>query len=551
MLLRLQIQNFALIQNLSLEFDPRLNVFTGETGAGKSILIDALCFALGERYDGRKPQAGKTCAVEAVFEIPKALVQTEIFTPFFEEGEEVIILRRELNSEGRNRSSINNRTVTNGTLKQAGDLLIDIHGQHAHQLLLDPASHLNLVDRLAKIEKQKDSYFQIYFEYRNLVQNRNELLSLEQTREREIDLLKYQIEEIEKPDFSPEEEDELKLERIRLANAEKLYESAARILQYLNDEEICVSSLLGKAAREMTGFTRLDPSMEELKGEYENAQLGIEELIRSLKDYQEKLSFDGERLNEIDKRMDQIDLVKCKYGGSLKAALDYLKEAKLKYDKLINSALYGKEIDQKIDKLKPRLKEMASELTEKRQKTAGLLKKTIETELGDLNIPHSKFECRITPKDFEGDGADAVEFLISLNPGQDVMPLAKIISGGEASRVMLALKKALMKVDPVPTLIFDEIDANIGGRLGQVTGQKLKEISGERQVLLITHLPQIASFADRHFKVTKNVLRGQTSVDYKVIDGDERVRELSQMMSGKNETEISKKHAAEMLKSSQ
>lgn len=545
MLVRLQIQNFALIQNLTLEFDAHLNVLTGETGAGKSILIDALCFVLGERFLQKIP-AGKNCSVEAVFEVPKQLRKHEVFEPFLED-EEVLVLRREVNAEGRNRVWINNRTATNASLKEAGTLLINIHGQHDHQLLLNASSHLDMVDRLAKNETLLEEYRTIFAEYDQLMKSREELAELSQTREREIDLLKYQIEEIGGPRFKDGEEDELKQERIRIANSERLHEMAARVLASLNDEEENVSNLLGRGLRDLNAFVKLDPSMETLKSECETAQLAIEEAIRALKDYQENLSFDADRLDEVDKRMDQIELVKRKYGGSISEALRYLGEAKEKYDKLINSELYGKEFDQKIKKLQPKLRELASELSEKRRKTGLSLKRTVETELRDLSIANAVFECGLEKKEFASDGSEALEFKVSLNPGQPVMPLAKVISGGEASRVMLAMKKALMKVDPVPTLIFDEIDANIGGRLGSVTGEKLKEIAGERQVLLITHLPQIASFADRHFKVTKKIKASVTAVDYEVLEGEERVRELAQMMSGKNETEIARKHAEEMI----
>lgn len=547
MLIRLQIQNFALITDIALDFHPQLNVLTGETGAGKSILIDALCFALGERYDGQKPAAGKPCSVEAVFDLAKKIKAQEIISQFVSEEDDVLILHRVMTADGRNRVWINNRAATNASLKEVGNFLIDIHGQHDHQQLFDAASHLELIDRLAKLESVREDYEKIYQEYALIVRNKEELQNLQQSRDREIDLLKYQIKEIEGPQFEDGEEIELKTERIRLANSEKLHAAAERLLQFLNEDETNVSSLLGRSAKELQSLVRLDASLENLKGDFDNAQLAIEEIIRTVKDYQENLFFDEDRLEEIDKRMDQIELVKRKYGGSLQEALRYLAEAKSKYDKLINSELYGKEMDQKISKLLPKLKSLAADLTEKRKKTAISLKRTIEMELKDLNIPNAQFECKIEKKDFAADGVDQIEFLISLNAGQEVLPLRKIISGGEASRVMLAMKKALMKVDPVPTLIFDEIDANIGGRLGSVTGQKLKEISEERQVLLITHLPQIASFADRHFKVSKKSRSGQTVVEYSVIEGEERVRELAQMLGGKQESTISLKHAEEML----
>ncbi len=547
MLTQLQVQNFALAEKALLDFSPRLNVFTGETGAGKSILIDAIRFVLGERVDVR-PSAGKPCSVEAVFEIrDKALRGHEALAPFWSEDDEVLILRKETNDEGRSRIWINGKTANNSSLKQIGSLLLDIHGQYDHQLLLDAGSHLDLVDRFAKSEKTLEEYAAVYAEYKALTDRRESLAKLLEGRDRELDLLKYQIDEIERAAPEDGEEDELKTEQARFSNAEKLFETCARILQVLEGEERSVSDLLAQADRDLHSLARLDNSQEETIKEFENVQLGFEEISRRLRDYQETLSFEPDRYQEIEKRLDLLDLLKRKYGGSVSAVLEFLAVSKKRYDELMNRDLYEREIDQNLKKVLPKLEALASQMTQSRKKAGQLLKKTIETELGDLQIPYARFECKVEAAEFGPFGRDAVEFLISLNAGEALLPLRKIISAGEVSRVMLALKKALIKVDPVSTLIFDEIDSNIGGRLGEVTGQKLKEIARERQVLLITHLPQIASFADRHIKVLKKVRDGKTVTDYRVIEGDERVRELAQMMSGKKETDISKKHAEEML----
>ncbi len=548
MLTQIQVQNFLLAGKASLPFSPELNVLTGETGAGKSILIDAIRFVLGERVEVR-PAEGQTASVEAVFELhDKALRGHEWLEPYkSEDDEDVLILRKEVNLEGKSKVWINGRAATTAALKQIGSLLIDIHGQYDHQLLLDAASHLGLVDRYAKTEDLRKEYGEVYAGYHTLIQRREELAKLAEGRERELDLLKYQVEEIEKADLSESEEEELKTEQARFGNSEKLYEACSRALEYLEGEERSVSELLAKAQRDVSLLAKLDPSIENTKTEFENVQLGFEEMSRSLRDYQESLSFDPDRLSEIEKRLDLIDLLKRKYGSTVGKVLEFFENARRRFDELNNKEVYEKEIEQNLKKILPKLESLADQLTAGRKKAGVLLKKTIETELGDLQIPYAKFECGITQTDFSASGRDGVEFLISLNAGEPVMPLAKIISGGEVSRVMLALKKALIKVDPVGTLIFDEIDANIGGRLGEVTGQKLKEISQARQVLLITHLPQIASFADRHFKVAKKVKDGKTVTEYRVIEGEERVRELAQMMSGRKESEISKKHAEEML----
>lgn len=552
MLSQLKIENFALIQNLSIDFCAHLNVLTGETGAGKSILINAVRFVLGERLDPAKRFLGeKKSVVEAVFEVDveKYKKRDGVWNEFFEDAEEdLVVLRRELLSSGKARASVNGRTVTASTLRQLSSQLIDIHGQHDHQLLFNPKTHLNILDRYGKLEGALRDYLKFFEEYQDLCKRRDELKALEAGRERELDLLKYQIDEIESAGLSPDEEEELQLERIRLANAEKLFELSQATLAALDEDDYSVSSKLGDAYRGMTGLSRLDESLSSTQSSFEDAQLAIEEVIRSVRDYQESLSFDPDRLEEIEKRIDLITLLKKKYGASVSEVLEFYDSARIQYDKLINSSLYEDEVAKKIKALMPKLQNVASEIRKKRKKAASEIKKAIETELRDLELKHAKFEVNFEEEDFGANGRDKVKFLISLNAGQPLMDLAKIISGGEASRVMLALKKGLVQVDPIGTLIFDEIDSNIGGRLGTVVGTKLKEIARGHQVLLITHLPQIASFADRHIKVSKKTLNEETHTEYRVLQGEDQVLELAQMMSGAHETEISKKHAKEMLK---
>ena len=549
MLTRLDIENFALIDKLSIEFSPSMNVLTGETGAGKSILIDAIRFVLGERMESeRMPASGEFVRVEAIFEdLGERLKSFPPLAPFLQDDEEILILRREYHPQGRTRVWINNRAANASTLKEIGDQLLDIHGQYDHQLLLDASSHLDLVDRFGKWESLKKKYQTFYQEYASLLSRREELASLEEGREREMDLLKYQIDEIGQAHLKEGEEETLENERIKLANAEKLFEIVNRSLALLDEEETSVSSHLGKALRGLNELVRIDASLETMKTESEGLQLHLEEIIRTLRDYRESLSFEPDRLREVEERLHLIELLKRKYGGTVNKIWAFFGEAKSKYDQLAHKNLYEKEIDQKVGALLPELQSLAAELSQKRKKAGNVLKQLIEIELKDLGIAPAQFQCSIEEKAFGTEGRDQLEFLISLNLGEPLLPLRKIISAGEVSRVMLALKKALMKVDPIPTLIFDEIDANIGGRLGTVTGLKLKEIAKERQVLLITHLPQIASFADRHFKVTKVVRQGKTLTEYHQVEGEERIRELAQMMSGKRETEVSLKHAEEML----
>jgi DNA repair protein RecN (Recombination protein N) len=547
MLTQLHIKNFALIDDLTLEFSGHMNVLTGETGAGKSILIDAIRFVLGERMDALRAEAkDKPCQVEAAFELRLEFLRGQpAFEPYLAE-DGLLVLRRE-SAQGKTRAWINNRLVPLSALKEAGAYLIDIHGQYDHQRLLDSASHLDILDRFAKVDSLKADYRALYEQYARLKKEQGELAALEEHKERELDVLKYQVDEIERAEIKDLDEESLELERMRLANAEKLAEIVAHVLAVLDENETSADSALSEAVRDLKGLVKFDSSVEGVKTDCENVQYSLQETVRALRDYREKLTFDPDRLRELEAKADLLEHLKRKYGGTHAKVLEFYREAKAKYEKLIDMDMTKKDLQKDLRDLEPKLREAALKFSEKRKKAGALLKKTIESELKDLQIAHAEFEVRIKASDFSAEGMDLVEFLARMNPGQPMLAIAKIISGGEASRVMLAMKKALMQVDPVPVLIFDEIDTNIGGRLGHVTGQKLKTIAGERQVLLVTHLPQIASFADRHLKVTKSVEKGRTRVEYQVLEGEAKVRELAQMMSGQQETELSRRHAEEML----
>ncbi|MEI7750455.1 MAG: DNA repair protein RecN [Candidatus Omnitrophota bacterium] len=547
MLNQLHIRNFALIEDLTLEFSGQMNVLTGETGAGKSILIDAIRFVLGERLDGlRTEPSEKPCQVEAAFELREDFLKKQpALEPYLNE-DGLVILRREF-SQGKTRAWINNRLVPLSILKEAGASLIDIHGQHDHQQLLDSAVHLDILDRFAKIEPLKEDYRILYEQYARLKKEQGELAELEDHKERELDVLKYQVDEIERAEIKDLNEEDLELERMRLANAEKLAEIVTHALAVLDENDTNADGFLSEAVRDLRSLVKFDSSVEKIKTDCENVQYSLQEAVSALRDYREKLTFDPDRLKELDSQANLLDHLKRKYGGTHAKVLEFYREAKAKYDKLIDMDMTKKDLRREMEGLEPKLQEAALKFSEKRKKAGGLLEKSIESELKDLQIAHAEFEVRIERTGFSAEGMDHVEFLARMNPGQPMLAIAKIISGGEASRVMLAMKKALMQVDLVPVLIFDEIDTNIGGRLGNVTGQKLKSISGERQVLLVTHLPQIASFADRHLKVTKSVEKGRTMVRYQVLEGEAQVRELAQMMSGQQESEISRRHAEEML----
>ncbi len=551
MLEQIRVRNFALIDELVLEFHPELNVFTGETGAGKTILIDALSIALGERFDSTQVRLkDQSALVEAVFDVRKNSLKNHFeIKPWLVDGDDSFIIRREITPDGKNKCSLNGQTVNVSALRQVGKYLADFHGQHDHQQLLDQTFHLGMLDRLTHLENDLARYQTIFSEYSKLKKEREELKSLDENRERECDLLKYQMDEIEKIDPKENEDIALKEEHVKLANAEKLHEITSKILNLFSDEDGSVTEKLGICAKDLSLLSKIDETTKPFVNQMTEAEIAIGDVARAVQDYRDNLSFDEDRLKEIEDRLDDLEKIKRKYGRSISAALQFLLKTRERYELLANFTEKTLELDKKISQLEKKLKTEAAELTAKRKRAAQKLKTVIEKELNDLGIPKAKFECRVELAEPSETGLNRVEFFVSLNVGETVLPLAKIISGGEASRVMLAMKRALIDTDQIPTMIFDEIDANIGGRLGSTVGEKLSEISKKHQILLITHLPQIASFAKRHIKVSKVVEGKRTKTSYAVIEGNARVKELSEMFSGEKETKISVEHARELLES--
>lgn len=555
MLIQLSVQNFALIDRVELSFEKGLNVLTGETGAGKSILLDALRLVLGERLAGDQKSVGdKTAKIEAVFELPAKFIAPEIVAELLEDGDECLILKREISAEGRSKCYINHQFVNLSALKSLGDSLLDFHGQYDQQNIFKEETHLELIDRIAGLSSDAGSdliqrYREDYRSYKNILKQLKQLEDKAEGKQRQMDLLAYQIDEIE--EVSPEigEEEALLQEKIRLAHAQKLYELSDAALNDLDEDENSASSQIQASFRHFSQWVRIDESAQKLEGEIEDIQLRLEELIRDVRDYRDELSFDDEKLNELENRISALERLKKKYGPELKDVIAFLEKSKAEYDVLLNTDVYKKDLEKELQAVLPGLKKKAEEISKKRKKAAALLQKQVETELKDLSINQARFECELEQGDFNDRGVERARFLFCPNPGQPMSPLVKVASGGEASRVLLALKRALTDVDETPTLVFDEIDANIGGRLGEVVGRKLIEIGAERQILLITHLPQIASFANRHYKVSKSVQSGRTKVEYSLLEGEARIDELAQMMSGARESQISREHAEEMIKS--
>jgi len=549
MLTQLTIRNFGLIDEISIEFEKSFNILTGETGAGKSILIDALRSVLGERLDTssiRNPQ--NPCVIEAVFDITdKKLRGLEIIKEFSSGDDHTIIIQRTQSASGTGKIKINGLSATVSQLKSLGNHLIDFHGPHDHQMLLSEDQHLVMLDQLVNFKGTKEEYTGIFSAYEQTRHDLKSLNDLAQTRQRDLDLLTHQVKELEALPLSEEKCNELLQEETKLNNAQKLHEHIQTLLGLLDDEEDGANVLLRKSFSPLRSLTQIDEKSSSLLDQLSLIQDQTSELISQLNDYASSLNFDEQTAQSIHDQCDAYADIRRKYGPTLEDAQKFYTEAKTKLDLIKNFEGNDLKLRDTLKSQEKELTQIAQKITKSRQKAAEDLKITIEKELKELGILHVKFEARFEKVPFNADGHDKIVFFISPNAGEDLKPLAQIVSSGEAARLMLALKKALIRVDPIPVLIFDEIDAQIGGRLGTITGKKLKELASHRQVILITHLPQIASFADRHFKVSKSVKTGRATTAVTLLEGKNRVEEIAQMMSGTNTTKISLTHAQDML----
>ncbi len=550
MLSLLTITNFGLIDTLEAEFCRGLNVFTGETGAGKSILIDAMRVALGGRMNSSLVRDGsKPSSVEAVFDLSKnsEVCSLPSFSEFLQEEDKTLIIRRSFLPDGRGKIAVNGLSVTLSQLKELGERLMDIAGPHDHQTLFAENSHIGMLDRLSDITGEKRVYDEAFAGFSSLEKELAQLRELSSSRERDLDHLSSAIKELEQVPLDRTSYEKVLEESSRVANSEKLYQKAREVLDILGGEDTGISALSQKAFSRMRSVMEVDPSTGKLSSELEGIQSSCDFVVSELSDYLENLSFSPAEAAEINRKYDIYYDILRKYGPSVESAKDFYLSAKKKFELLSDMDSSSRELSRKMAASEKALRKAAEALSEVRIKTAKTLKHIIEKELKDLGIPHVKFECRVDKAPFSSTGADKVTFFISPNAGEELKPLADIVSSGEAARVMLALKKALTKADPVPCLVFDEIDSQIGGRLGTVTGKKLKELSSSRQVILITHLPQIASFGDRHIKVSKTVSGGRTSVSVSALSPEERTKELAKMMSGEKESVIAVTHAKNML----
>ncbi len=568
MLSELHIQNFAIIEKLDLRFEAGLIILTGETGAGKSIILDAVVMLIGGKADATYIRAdAETAFVEGVFRLRGAereAVHELLNREDLMDDPNYVTLMREIRKEGRSVARINGRTVNVGLLKELGALLVDIHGQAEHLSLLDPRAHLGLLDRYAEIAKPLSDYRQTYHALLNLRRELNDLRVAQRDADRRMDMLSFQVEEIQSARLKPGEDEELRKERDRLANAESLAQNAQEALAVLEEgspETPAAMDLIGQAAQALAALAKTDPAQAELANQADLLLDTASEIIRSLRDYLEEIEFNPKRLDEVEERLDLIHSLTRKYGGSIPAVIAYGQDAAKQLENISNAAERIAELEAQEAKLLEKLARQGGALSEKRQSAALKLAQGIERELDDLRMADAKFradfQTRPDPNGiplpdgsrvaFDQNGFDRVEFLIAPNPGEGLKPLAKIASGGETSRLMLGLKNVLASADEVPALIFDEIDQGIGGRVGMVVGYKLWNLSRTHQVFCVTHLPQLAVFGDQHYQVQKAVENGRTTTRVEPLEAEARLLELSQMLGEVGEGTLRSAH--ELLQS--
>jgi DNA repair protein RecN (Recombination protein N) len=554
MLVELHVRDFAIIDEVVLRLEPGLNVLTGETGAGKSLLVDAVAVLVGGRADVEMIRAGAERAlIEGLFQVNEATAA--LLAPILdeyglreEEATSELVLSREIRQGGRHVARVNGRLVPLHVLKEIGQVLVDIHGQTEHLSLLRAREQLELLDRYAGVGELRAALAERVARWRAVRREIEQLRQDEREKARRMDLLRFQIEEIEAARLREGEEEALLQERNRLANAEQLAHLADAVYRALyegEDEAPSALDRLSEAARALQALARIDPLFQPYLEAMEGLSAQVEDLARTVRDYRERIEFNPRRLVQIEERLDLIRCLQRKYGDTVAEILAYARRARQELETLTHAEERLAVLEEEAERLLREIGELGEALSRRRRDAAEQLARAVEAQLEDLRMAGARFAVALerTPDEegayangarwaFDATGLDQVTFLIAPNIGEGLRPLARIASGGETSRLMLALKVALARADPVPTLIFDEIDQGIGGRVGAVVGEKLWRLGCHHQVLCVTHLPQLAGFGDAHFKVEKQVAGERTVARVQRLEGEARVAELAQMLGG-------------------
>jgi DNA repair protein RecN (Recombination protein N) len=557
MLRELHISNLAVIADARIELDAGLNCFTGATGAGKSLVIGALEVLLGLRSPAEMLRPGENEGrVSGVFEIRSTdlLGRIDRVTdiPVSDDGGELLLVRR-LHGSGRSSVSLNGQPITLSMLRNVAEHLVDVHGQHDHQYLLRPSNQLEVLDQFGGLWELRTRYHEVYQQLAEAKARREELAASRTLREQQLELYRFQASEIDAAELVPAELEELEARSAVLKNLGKLTKDTSAVHSALYEADGSVMERLKMIAAVLSELSTIDPQLKPTADNTREATIQLEEVSFDLSRYLDRIDLDPSEAAEVDDRLNTINRILSKYGGTIDEALTYRRQIGQQMEQLERATDDLSALEQRITPLKKQLQELGKELTQRRQAAAKKLSPLVEKELAELGMEKAQFqvafEKEVDAEEASAHGFDQVEFIARTNPGQLAQPLRKIASGGELSRLMLALKSILAQSDRISVLVFDEIDANVGGRLGSVIGGKLRNLARHHQVLCITHLPQIASFAERHLTVRKQVAGGKTQTTVRRMDGQERVEELAEMIGGQRITDTTRAQARELLDS--
>ena len=551
MLLELNIENFAIIENMKIEFEPGLNVLTGETGSGKSIIIDSLGLVLGQRANKDIIKKGKDRAfIEAVFSSYDEETKDLLLEYGIESGD-LVVVSKEIREKGPTITRVNNRTVTSQILSKISSHLIDIFAQHESISLMDNKNQLKLIDDFSGKDQGQllSNLKDLVHEINSLKNEYHEKSTMEQNKDREIDLLEYQIKEIEDAGLSDYDDEELYDDFNVLNNMTDTLIKLSEAKSLINEgyETTSLEDILDKVIANLVEVTRYNKDLKEVEENLEDIRFRISDIAKDLDRYVSSSEVDEERLQFLRERIDLVNNLKLKYGNNVKAINSFYEEISERLRFLQNFEDNLNKLLKKIEEKEAAATVLAEKISQKRKKTSEILEKKVEEEINKLNIKDAKFKIEIKEKELSFDGIDKIEFLIAPNLGQDLMPMAKVASGGEMSRIMLGFKSIIAEKDNIPTLVFDEIDTGISGKTAQIVGNKIKEVSKDRQVIVISHLPQIVALADTHFAIKKDVVNNSTISTIDKLSYDERVNEVARLIGGMNVSEIAIETAKEMI----
>ena len=551
MLLEISIKNFAIIEEISLNFEQGMTVLTGETGAGKSIIIDAMNMMLGSRATTDVIRHGAPKAeIEGLFSLENSRALREIFEEQGWELTDELIIRREILQNGRSVSRINGQMVNLSVLKAVGQHLVDIHGQHDQEELMRPQLHITMLDEFGSADflNLKSRYQETFDRYRSL---RKQVLTLQKNQQEHkarIEMLEFQMAEIESAALKSGEDTALHQERYRLLNHKFIADTLTNAYTMLDNEDFSSLTNVRSAMNDLESIEDYDPAYKELSGSLSEAYYVLEDVSKRLEDILDGLDFDGDRLLQVESRLDLINSITRKYGGQVDDVLEYFAQISKEYSLLTGSNLSSEDMDRELKALERELIELAQELSQARHGLAAQLEAEIKQELQELYMEKARFKVQFTKSKFNREGNEQVEFYISANPGEDFKPLVKVASGGELSRLMLAIKSAFSRKEGKTSIVFDEVDTGVSGRVAQAIAQKIYKIGSNGQVLAISHLPQVIAIADYQFFIEKISDENSTVSTVRLLTDEERVQEVAKMLAGEDVTEAALTQARELLK---